>query len=59
MIYNLIGRATVWFARQYIGRRVPRSTALIAVAAAVGLAGLIAIVGGTALTAGSKGDPDY
>ena len=56
MIYNLIGRATVWYARQYIGRRVSRSTILLAIAAA---AGLFALAGGAALKAGSKTDSDY
>lgn len=58
MIYNLIGRATVWYARQYIGRRVPRSTLLLAIAA---VAGFLVLAGGTALTVGSKtgSDSDY
>ena len=56
MIYNLIGRATVWYARQYLGRRIPRSTVLIAIAA---VAGLIVFTGGAALTAGSRTDSEY
>lgn len=56
MIYNLIGRAAVWYARQYLGRRVSRSTILLVVAA---VAGLFVIAGGTALTAGSKTDTEY
>jgi MFS-type transporter involved in bile tolerance (Atg22 family) len=58
VIYNLIGRATVWFVRYYIGRRVPRSALVVAVAAVVGV---LFLAGGTALTVGSRSesDPDY
>lgn len=56
MIYNLIGRATVWFGRQYLRRRIPGSTVAVAIAA---VAALLVVAGGAALTAGSKRDPDY
>ena len=56
MIYNLIGRATVWFGRQYLRRRMPDSALVVAIAA---VAALLVVAGGAALTAGSKRDPDY
>lgn len=56
MIYNLIGRATVLFARSYLKRRLPASSLLIAIAA---VAGLLVIVGGAALSTGSRTDTDY
>lgn len=56
MIYNLIGRATVAFARYYLRKRLPASTLLVAAAA---LAGLLVLAGGAVLTSGSRTDTDY
>jgi hypothetical protein len=56
VIYNLIGRATVWFGRQYLRRRIPGSALVVVIAA---VAGLLVLAGGAALTAGSTEDSDY